>query len=143
MKPDGVRPRGPFRGRSRPTLGRARVLVVDDSVAHRSLIRTTFEMEGAAVEEAATASAAVSAVQANCPDVVLLDIRLPDGNGFEVLDHLRRTADVPVVIVTAATAVADRIAGLDVGAEDYLLKPISPDELVTRVDAVLRRRTRG
>ena len=99
-------------------------------------------MEGAAIDEAATASAAVSAVQAKVPDIVLLDIRLPDGNGFEVLDHIRDTADVPVVIVTAATSVADRVAGLDGGAEDYLLKPFSPEELVARVDAVLRRRSR-
>lgn len=126
--------------RSRPALREARILVVDDSVAHRALIRTTFELEGATVHEAATATAALRAVEAVRPDVVLLDIRLHDSNGFEVLAQIRHIADVPVMIVTAATAVSDRVAGMDEGADDYLLKPFSPDELIARVDAILRRR---
>jgi EAL domain-containing protein (putative c-di-GMP-specific phosphodiesterase class I)/ActR/RegA family two-component response regulator len=124
----------------RLALSGARILVVDDSPAHRLLIRTVFELEGAAVHDAATAAAALQAVKDVEPDLVLLDVRLPDGTGFDVLEQIRRTSDVPAVFVTAATAVADRVAGFDQGADDYMLKPFSPDELVARVDAALRRR---
>lgn len=126
----------------RRALGGARILVVDDSAADRILLRTVFELEGAAVYEASTAGAALRAIKDVEPDLVLLDVRLPDGNGFDVLEHIRRTTNVPALFVTAATAVSDRVAGFDQGAEDYLLKPFSPDELVARVDAALRRRSR-
>lgn len=118
----------------------ARILVVDDSAAHRLLIRSVFELEGAAVHEASTAAAALHALRDVEPDLVLLDVRLPDGNGFDVLEHIRRTTNLPALFVTAATAVSDRVAGFDQGADDYLLKPFSPAELVARVDAALRRR---
>lgn len=124
----------------RRALSGARILVVDDSFAHRLLIRTVFELEGAAVHEASTAAAALKALKESTPDLVLLDVRLPDGSGFDVLEHIRRTTSVPTLFVTAATAVSDRIAGFDRGADDYLLKPFSPEELVARVDAALRRR---
>jgi EAL domain-containing protein (putative c-di-GMP-specific phosphodiesterase class I)/CheY-like chemotaxis protein len=125
----------------RRALSGARILVVDDSVAHRVLLRSVFELEGAAVHEASTAAAALQAIKDVEPDLVLLDVRLPDGNGFDVLEHIRRTTNVPALFVTAATAVSDRVAGFDRGADDYLLKPFSPDELVARVDAALRRRS--
>ena len=129
----------PLRREQRRALSGARILVVDDSPAHRSLIRTIFELEGASVYDVASAAAAIEAVTETAPDVVLLDVRLPDGNGFDVLERIRCTTDVPVLFVTAATAVSDRIAGFDKGADDYLLKPFSPEELVARVDAALRR----
>lgn len=125
----------------RRALSGARILVVDDSAAHRLLLRTVFELEGAAVHEVSTAAAALRAVNDVEPDLVLLDVRLPDGNGFDVLEHIRHTTDIPALFVTAATAVSDRVAGFDRGADDYLLKPFSPDELVARVDAALRRRS--
>jgi len=125
----------------RRALSGARILVVDDSAAHRLLLRSVFELEGAAVHEASTAAAALRAIKDVEPDLVLLDVRLPDGNGFDVLEHIRRTTDIPALFVTAATAVSDRVAGFDQGADDYLLKPFSPDELVARVDAALRRRS--
>ena len=129
----------PSRPEQRRALSGARILVVDDSSAHRSLIRTVFELEGARVYDVATAAAAFEAITETTPDVVLLDVRLPDGSGFDVLERIRRTTDIPVLFVTAATAVSDRIAGFDIGADDYLLKPFSPEELVARVDAALRR----
>jgi EAL domain-containing protein (putative c-di-GMP-specific phosphodiesterase class I)/ActR/RegA family two-component response regulator len=124
----------------RRALFEARILVVDDSPALRLLIRSVFELEGAIVFEAGDAAAGLSAFDVVGPDLVLLDVRLPDGTGFEVLEHIRRTSDVPALFVTAATAVSDRIAGLDRGADDYLLKPFSPDELVARAAVALRRR---
>jgi EAL domain-containing protein (putative c-di-GMP-specific phosphodiesterase class I)/CheY-like chemotaxis protein len=124
----------------RNALSGARILVVDDSPAHRLLIRTVFELEGAVVQEAPTVASAILAIDRLEPDLVLLDVRLPDGTGFDVLEHIRRTTGVPALFVTAATAVIDRISGIDGGAEDYLLKPFSPEELVSRVDAALRRR---
>lgn len=137
---------GPTRSHAPPTpvarraLSGARILIVDDSPALRQLIRTVLELEGAAVHEADTVAAALAALDAVGPDLVLLDVRLPDGTGFDVLEHLRRTSDIPVLFVTAATAVSDRVAGIDRGADDYMLKPFSPEELVARADAAMRRR---
>ncbi len=133
--PDVVRPD------PRRALSGARILVVDDSAAHRMLLRSVFELEGADVREASTAAAALNAINEVRLDLVLLDVRLPDGNGFDVLAHIRRTTNIPALFVTAATAVSDRVAGFDQGADDYLLKPFSPDELVARADAALRRRS--
>ena len=93
------------------------------------------------MHEASTAAAALRTVRDIEPDLVLLDVRLPDGNGFDVLEHIRRTTNIPALFVTAATAVSDRVAGLDQGADDYLLKPFSPEELVARADAAIRRRS--
>jgi EAL domain-containing protein (putative c-di-GMP-specific phosphodiesterase class I)/CheY-like chemotaxis protein len=137
---------GPTRSHAPPTpvarraLSGARILVVDDSPALRQLIGTVLELEGAAVHEADTVAAALAALDQVAPDLVLLDVRLPDGTGFDVLEHIRRTGDVPVLFVTAATAVSDRVAGIDRGADDYMLKPFSPEELVARADAAMRRR---
>lgn len=125
---------------TRRALSGARILVVDDSAAHRMLIRSVFELEGAAVHDAATAEAALAAVAEFEPDLVLLDVRLPDGTGFDLLERIRETSDVPAVFVTAATGVSDRVHGFDQGADDYMLKPFSPQELVARADAALRRR---
>jgi CheY-like chemotaxis protein len=136
LPPRVSQPRAP---RSRRSLSGARILVVDDSSADRYLIKTTFEFEGAAVQEVATAALAFEALADAPPDLVVLDVRLPDATGFDVLDHIRRTIDVPVVFVTAATAVSDRVTGFDEGADDYLLKPFSPEDLIARADAVLRR----
>jgi DNA-binding response OmpR family regulator len=73
------------------------------------------------------------------PDLVVLDMQLPDGNGFDVLEHIRSRGDVPTLFDTAATGIEDRVAALDRGADDYLLKPFSPEELVAPADAALRR----
>jgi EAL domain-containing protein (putative c-di-GMP-specific phosphodiesterase class I) len=126
--------------RTRHALSGARILVVDDSPAHRALLRSILELEGAAVHDAGTVDAAVQAFEDLEPDLVLLDVRLPDGSGFDVLRHIRRTSDAPALFVTAAAAVSDRVRGIDHGADDYMLKPFSPEELVARMDAALRRR---
>jgi EAL domain-containing protein (putative c-di-GMP-specific phosphodiesterase class I)/CheY-like chemotaxis protein len=126
--------------RPRDAISGARILVVDDSPAHRMLIRSILELEGAVVYDAATAAAAVRLADNLEPDLVLLDMRLPDGTGLDVLEHLRCTSGAPALFVTAATAVSDRVAALDQGADDYMLKPFSAEELVARVDSALRRR---
>jgi len=116
-----------------------RVLVVDDEAQIRVVLRAYLEREGYLVDEAATGSAAVSMVVQTQPDLVLLDIGLPDLDGLEVLRQIRATSPVYVVMVTARADEVDLLVGLTVGADDYITKPFSPRELVARVKAVLRR----
>ena len=118
----------------------ARVLVVDDEPPIRAVVRGFLEREGMTVAEAADGPAAVEAVRAFSPDVVVLDIMLPGFDGLEVLLRVRAFADPLVIFLTARTEEIDRIVGLKVGGDDYLTKPFSPGELVARVQAILRRR---
>ena len=117
----------------------ARVLVVDDEQPIRAVVRGFLEREGMTVAEAADGPAAVDAVRAFLPDVVVLDIMLPGFDGLEVLLRVRAFADPLVIFLTARTEEIDRIVGLRVGGDDYLTKPFSPGELVARVQALLRR----
>ena len=121
----------------------ARVLVVDDEPPIRAVVRGFLEREGMTVAEAADGPAAVEAVRAFLPDVVVLDIMLPGFDGLEVLLRVRAFADPLVIFLTARTEEIDRIVGLKVGGDDYLTKPFSPGELVARVQALLRRRRPG
>ncbi len=114
------------------------ILVVDDERKLRALIRVYLERDGYTVAEAGTGHAALAMTARALPDLVILDLGLPDLHGEEVLRLLRRD-DVPVVILTAKATEPDRVAGLRSGADDYLVKPFSPRELVARVEAVLRR----
>jgi len=123
----------------RPALSEAQIVVVEDSFAHRHRVRITFELKGSSVHDAARVADALRVFDHVKPDLVVLDMQLPDGNGFDVLEHIRSRGDVPTLFVTAATGVEDRVAALDRGAHDYLLKPFSPEELVAPADAALRR----
>jgi DNA-binding response OmpR family regulator len=116
-----------------------RVLVVDDEAQIRVVLRAYLEREGYLVDEAPTGAAAVSMVGETRPDLVLLDIGLPDLDGLEVLRQIRATSEVYVVMVTARADEVDLLVGLTVGADDYITKPFSPREVVARVKAVLRR----
>ncbi|MDN5798179.1 MAG: response regulator transcription factor [Intrasporangium sp.] len=118
-----------------------RVLVVDDESQIRTLLRAYLEAEGFAVTEASTGADALQQGldPTDPPDLVLLDIGLPDLDGLEVLTTLRRQSDVYVILVTARAEEVDRIVGLSVGADDYVTKPFSPREVVARVKSVLRR----
>ena len=116
-----------------------RVLVVDDEAQIRVVLRAYLEREGYLVDEAPTGTAAVSMVGETRPDLVLLDIGLPDLDGLEVLRQIRATSEVYVVMVTARADEVDLLVGLTVGADDYITKPFSPREVVARVKAVLRR----
>jgi two-component system response regulator MprA len=117
-----------------------RVLVVDDDRGLRDALRRALTLSGYEVRLSETGSDALADVAAGAPDAVVLDIGLPDIDGLEVCRLLRREGDrVPVLMLTARDAVADRIDGLDAGADDYLVKPFDIDELRARLRALLRR----
>ncbi|WP_341360052.1 response regulator transcription factor [Georgenia sp. M64] len=115
------------------------VLVVDDEPGIRRVLRGYLEGEGLEVAEAATGEEAVARVRRTGPDLVLLDVMLPDVDGIEVLRRIRTFSDVYVVLVTARAEETDKLVGLAIGADDYVTKPFSPREVVARVKAVLRR----
>lgn len=115
------------------------VLVIEDDPAMGSLIHTYLEHEGYAVEVAETGEQGIELLRRSTPHVVLLDLMLPVTSGWEVLRTLRLRSDVPVIVVTARRAEADRLRGFEGGIDDYVIKPFSPRELVARVGAVVRR----
>jgi two-component system response regulator MprA len=117
-----------------------RVLVVEDERALRDALERVLRTDGYDVAVAADGEAALAALATSGPDVVVLDVVLPVVDGLEVCRRLRADGDsVPVLMVTARDAISDRVAGLDAGADDYLVKPFSIDELRARVRALLRR----
>ncbi len=124
---------------SAPPTPAGRVLVVDDDEAVRVLLTRYLEMEGFQVEQVADGGAALAAIAASNPDLVLLDLMLPAQDGLDILTRLRRDSQVPVILLTARGSEADRIMGLKLGADDYVVKPFSPGELAARVQSVLRR----
>ncbi|MEW5990380.1 MAG: response regulator transcription factor [Chloroflexota bacterium] len=116
-----------------------RILVVDDEAPILDLVRGYLEREGFEVATAMDGLAAVDAVRASAPDVVVLDVMLPGLDGIEVCRRIRTFSDAYILMLTARGEEIDRIVGLTVGADDYLVKPFSPRELVARVRALLRR----
>ncbi|MEU0042885.1 response regulator transcription factor [Streptomyces werraensis] len=117
----------------------ATVLVVDDEAKLRGLVRDYLERDGYTVLEAADGRGALDLAAASHPDLVVLDLGLPGLPGEEVARLLRKTSEVPIVMLTAKASENDRVMGLRLGADDYVVKPFSPRELVARVEAVLRR----
>jgi two-component system response regulator MprA len=117
----------------------ARILVVDDDPAVLSGLRRALTLEGYEVLVAEDGDAALAVASADGPDLVILDVMLPDIDGFDVCRRLRARSDTPVLLLTARDTVPDRVAGLDHGADDYLVKPFALDELLARVRALLRR----
>jgi DNA-binding response OmpR family regulator len=115
------------------------VLVVDDEPMLRNLLSRLLRMEGYEVLEAEDGLTALDLVAREKPDLVLLDVMLPARNGLDVLGDLRRTSDIPVILVSALAEEADRVLGLKMGADDYVTKPFSAAELSARVESVLRR----
>ncbi len=116
-----------------------RILAVEDDERIRSAVKLALEDEGWTVDEAESGEEAIDIFQRSPPDVVLIDIMLPGIDGFELCRTLRRTSDVPVVMVTARNDTHDVVAGLEAGADDYLTKPFAPKELSARIRALLRR----
>ena len=115
------------------------LLLVDDEPRIRRVLRLALEDEGYQVAEAANGYDALAALRRETPDVVLLDLMLPDRDGFTVCREIRRTSDVPVIMVTARTDSHDVVAGLEAGADDYVTKPLVAKELSARIRALLRR----
>jgi len=118
---------------------RYKILAVDDEQRMVRFIQLNLEQDGFQVITAYNGKEALEQVRTQLPDLILLDIMLPDINGFEVLKKIREVNNVPVIMLTAKGEEDDRIQGLELGADDYITKPFSPRELVSRIRAVLRR----
>ncbi|MDH3607046.1 MAG: response regulator transcription factor [Acidimicrobiia bacterium] len=116
-----------------------KILVVEDELKIARLVRDYLHEAGFAVIEAADGAAALQLARAEKPDMIVLDLGLPEIDGLDVTRRLRATSAVPIIMLTARSEEADRIVGLELGADDYIVKPFSPKELVARVRAVLRR----
>ena len=116
------------------------VLIADDEQAIADAVSYALRAEGHAAEHVLLGRAVVPRVQAGGVDLVVLDVGLPDMTGFDVCRALREVSDVPVIFLTARVGEVDRVLGLELGADDYVVKPFSPRELVARVRACLRRR---
>ena len=121
-------------------LGEARLLVVDDEETILELLAGSLRLAGFEVVTAASGKEALRAAAASRPDLVLLDVMMPDGDGFEVVRRMRSSGpDVPVIFLSARDGVRERVAGLALGGDDYVTKPFSLDEVLERIRAVLRR----
>jgi DNA-binding response OmpR family regulator len=116
-----------------------RILLVDDEPRIREVVATYLRRDGYIVETAADGEAARMGLAGFDPDLVVLDLMLPYVSGIDILSEIRRDGDLPVIVLTARAEESDRVAGLELGADDYVVKPFSPRELVARVRTVLRR----
>jgi DNA-binding response OmpR family regulator len=120
-----------------------RILVVDDDEDIRGLVRTLLERTGAEVKEAANGRDGLREFHAWRPDLVVLDVSMPDMDGWNVLERIRDMSEVPVLMLTARGDELERVRGLQAGADDYVVKPFGKQELVARVQALIRRAQRG
>jgi two-component system, OmpR family, response regulator RegX3 len=119
------------------------ILLVEDERSITEPLAAALEREGFAAEVAGTVAEALEAAERLQPDLVLLDVMLPDGSGFDVCRELRRRSKVPIIMLTARGEEADRVIGLELGADDYVVKPFSAREVIARIRAVLRRAETG
>jgi two-component system KDP operon response regulator KdpE len=119
------------------------VIVVEDEAKIRRFIKLALEAEQLAVFEADSVARGLIEVGTRQPDLVVLDLGLPDGDGIDLIRDLRTWSDIPIIVLSARTAEADKVAALDAGADDYLIKPFGAAELLARVRAHLRRRFRA
>ncbi|HMO55906.1 MAG TPA: response regulator transcription factor [Roseiflexaceae bacterium] len=116
------------------------ILVADDDLSSVKLTSFLLEDAGYRVIKAYDGQSIMQAIEQHQPDLVLLDVTMPKVNGFEVCRQIRRTSDVPIIFVSGNSQLQDRVTGLQIGGDDYLVKPFEPSELLARVEAVLRRR---
>ena len=117
-----------------------KVLVVDDEAAIRRLLRNTLQVNDYRVFEAGTVAEALAMAASHLPDVILLDLGLPDGDGLTVIDAVRQRSAVPIIVLSSRTDDSGKVRALDAGADDYVTKPFSVDELLARIRAALRHR---
>jgi len=115
------------------------ILVVEDDTSIASFVAAYLRNAGYGVQTAATAQAALIQLAGDAPALVILDLNLPDGDGVELCRRIRKTSDIPILMLTARDEDIDKIIGLEVGADDYMTKPFNPRELVARVKSILRR----
>ncbi len=120
-----------------------RILVVDDEASIRRILETRLSMIGYDVVTASDGEEALNIFHQEGPDLVVLDVMMPKLDGYGVCQELRKESDIPIIMLTALGDVADRITGLELGADDYVVKPFSPKELEARIRSVLRRVTKG
>jgi len=118
---------------------KTRILVVEDEVAISEPLAESLDREGFDAEVAGTIEAARDAHQRQAPDLILLDVMLPDGDGRDLAREIRRESDVPIIMLTARGEEIDRVLGLELGADDYVVKPFSMRELTARIRAIMRR----
>lgn len=121
----------------------ARILVVEDEPSIREVVSLYLQRAGFQVTCVRDGTGALESLESQLPDLVILDIMLPGVDGYEITRYLREQGDTPIIMLTARRDEVDRIAGLELGADDYVVKPFSPQELVSRVRAVLRRTRTG
>jgi two-component system, OmpR family, response regulator RegX3 len=126
-------------GGERTAPARGHVTVIEDEASISDPLRSALEREGYAVSVESTGNGGLESVRANEPDIVLLDLNLPDLDGRDVCRAIRQTSGVPIIMLTARGLETDRVVGLELGADDYLVKPFSMAELIARIRAVLRR----
>jgi two-component system KDP operon response regulator KdpE len=119
--------------------GRKHILVVDDEPRMLRFVRMNLELEGYQISTAANGMEALAKVREEIPDLVLLDIMMPEMDGYETLERIRQVSSVPVIMLTVKAEEEDKVRGLELGADDYVTKPFSPRELASRVKAALRR----
>jgi OmpR family response regulator RpaB len=120
-----------------------RILLIDDDEKLGALLKAYFKRFDLQLDAVTLPSTGLARIQRDKPDLVILDVMLPEQDGFEVCRTIRKTSSVPVVMLTARGEVTDRIVGLEIGADDYLPKPFEPRELVARIQNVLRRGRRS
>jgi two-component system catabolic regulation response regulator CreB len=121
----------------------ARILIIEDEPAIADNITYALETDGFEPTWCATGGEGLEAFEAARPDLVVLDVGLPDADGFDICREIRRSSDTPIIFLTARKDEIDRVVGLEIGADDYVVKPFSPRELTARVKAVLRRTRNG
>ena len=119
--------------------GRRTILMVEDETSITEPLAEALDREGFATRVAGTVADAISAADDEMPDLVLLDVMLPDGSGYDVARSLRERSNVPIIMLTARGEETDRVVGLELGADDYIVKPFSAREVAARIRAVLRR----
>jgi two-component system KDP operon response regulator KdpE len=124
-------------------LSSANILVVDDEPQIRRVMRATLSSQGYVISEAKTGEEAVESVRKQRPDLVLLDVNMPGMGGIEACREIRRSSDAPIIMLTVRNAERDKVSALDAGADDYVVKPFSIEELLARIRAALRRYAPG
>lgn len=116
-----------------------KVLLIDDDRRHSELLKTFLERFGIELDCAEEAESGLAKLSSGKPDLLLLDVMLPGRDGFSICREVRKTSDIPIIMLTARGDVIDRVSGLELGADDYLGKPFEPRELVARIQSILRR----